>query len=157
MRRRRLARRAAEAAVGAAERGLRDGRDRCAGRLVRHLALAEDQRAFAGAFVDHLDDAQPSDHGALAGERPVQRDALLAVDDFEPIDAGVALARPEAGMAEHGAHGRQHFQVLLVDEGQFVLVHRIVAEPDAERVEHAVLRRRSFASAGGMSSAISLS
>ena len=43
-------------------------------------------------------------------------------------------------MPEHGGHGRQHFQVLLIDERELVLVHRVVAEPDTERVEHAVLR-----------------
>ena len=43
-------------------------------------------------------------------------------------------------IAEHGGHGRQHLQILFVDEGQLVLVHRIMAEPDAERVEHAILR-----------------
>ena len=47
-------------------------------------------------------------------------------------------------MAEDGGHGRQHFQMLFVDEGQLVLVHRIVAEPDAERVEHAILGRVSL-------------
>ena len=55
--RRALARRPAEAAVGAGERGLRHGRDQRAARLVGDLALGVDQRALAGALVDHLDDA----------------------------------------------------------------------------------------------------
>src|SRR5215831_13571378 len=93
----RLARRSAEAAVAAAERGLRHGRDRFAGRFVRHLAFAKHERAFARAFVDNFHDAQPADHGTFRGKRPVQRDTLFAVDDSEPIDAGVALARPKAG------------------------------------------------------------
>src|ERR1700676_2786722 len=81
---RRLSRRPTETAVGAAERGLRDGRDQVAGRLVAHLALAEHQRAFAGALVDHLDNALATDHGALAGEGLMQSNALLAVDDLDP-------------------------------------------------------------------------
>ena len=103
MRLRRLPRRPAETAVGAAERGLRDGRDQIAGRLVAHLALAENQRAFAGALVDDFDDALAADDGALAGERLMQGDALFAVDDLDPVDAGVAVARPETDIAEHGA------------------------------------------------------
>src|ERR1700680_2932821 len=132
---RRLSRRPTETAVGAAERGLRDGRDQVAGRLVAHLALAEHQRAFAGALVDHLDNALATDHGALAGEGLMQSNALLAVDDLDPVDAGVAIARPKTDIAEHGGHGRQHFEIFLIDERQFVLVHRIVAEAYAERIE----------------------
>src|SRR5271166_363144 len=103
----RLPRRPAEAAVAAAERGLRHGCDRLPGRFVRHLALAEHERAFARTLIDDLDDAQVADHRAFYRERPVQCDALFAVDDPDPIDAGIALARPKAGMAEHSAHGRQ--------------------------------------------------
>ena len=76
-----LPRRAAEAAVGAAECRLRDGCDQLAGRLVGHLALGEDQRALAGALVDHFDNALAADTVFCARERPVQRDALFAVDD----------------------------------------------------------------------------
>ena len=114
------------------------GGNELAARLFGDLPLREDQRPFAGALVDDLDNAHAADDRSCAGERPVQGDALLAVDEPHPIDAGIALAHPKARMAKDGAHGRQHLQVLLVDKGQFVLVHRVVTEPDAERVDDAV-------------------
>src|ERR1700730_9430771 len=126
MRLRRLARRAAEAAIAAAERGLRYRGDRLPGRFVRHLAFAEHQRAFAEAFIDHLDNTQSADHGSLCRQWTMQRDALLAIDDLEPIDPSVAFARPKAGMTKDGPHGRQHFQILLAYEWEIVLVHRIL-------------------------------
>src|SRR5262249_11802256 len=114
------------------------------------FAFAEHKCAFAGTLVDHLDNAQPANHRSLGRQRTVQGDALFAVDDFDPVDSGVALARPEPGMAEHRSHGRQHFQILFVNEGELVLVHRIVAKTEPERIKNAVLRpiglffRRNF-------------
>ena len=64
MRRRLLARRAAEAAVGAAERRVSDRRDARAGRLVVDGALGIEHRALALALVDDLGDAGLADHGA---------------------------------------------------------------------------------------------
>ena len=75
----------------------------------------------------------------------MQHEAVLARHHLDPVDAGVELLRPEAGIADHHRHGRQHLEVLLVDEGELRFVHRIVAETDAERVEHAVLSDRSSA------------
>src|SRR6185369_10262606 len=109
VRRRRGARRAAETAIAAAERRLRDGGDQLAGRLVAYLAFVEDERAFAGTLVDHLDDPRMADDGALGLKRLVQRKTLLAVDDAQLIDAG--LTRPGHAVAEHGRHGGEHFEI----------------------------------------------
>jgi hypothetical protein len=134
-----LSRWSAKTSVAAAEHRVRYRCHRLAGRLVGDYALGKHQRTFALAFVDHFDDALAADHGALPGERTMQRDALLAVDDLHPVDPGVLTARPEAGMAKHSCHGRQHFQVLLINEGQLLFVHRIVTEADTERIEDAIL------------------
>src|ERR1700734_1442093 len=99
-RRRRRARRAAEAAIAAAERRLADGGDEFTGGFVGHLPLAENQRALAGALVDHLEDAGLADERASGLQRAVQGEALLAVDHLDLIDAG--LAGPGSAITENG-------------------------------------------------------
>ena len=39
----------------------------------------------------------------------------------------------------HQSEGRQRLQVLFIDEGEFVLVHRVLTKPEAERIEDAIL------------------
>jgi hypothetical protein len=47
-----------------------------------------------------------SDHGAARPHWRVQREALLAVDDPHPVDAGVEIAHPETGIAEQAGERR---------------------------------------------------
>src|SRR5439155_4143361 len=109
-------------------------------RLVVDDALGMDDCALACALVDDLDHARAAMHCTARRQRPVQFKAVLARHGLDPVDAAVELFRPEAGIAEHHRHGGQHLEVLLVDEGKLVRVGRIVPKPDAERIEHAVLR-----------------
>src|SRR6185295_7984134 len=72
MHRKLLARRAAEAAVATAERGLQDGGDALAGRLVVDHPLGIDDRALARALIDDLGDAGAVEDGAARRKWPVQ-------------------------------------------------------------------------------------
>ncbi len=150
MRRRRIAFGSAEPAIGTAVGGLRQGRERAAARFVADRALGINQRASALALVHHIDDAGLSDDGALRRHRFMQHQALLAMHDLGPGDAEIRLAQPIGRIALHQRVGRQHFEIFFVDESEFVGVERVLAESEAERVEHAipwavaVLDRRDF-------------
>src|SRR5580692_1450986 len=67
--RRRLAWRAAEAAVATGECGVRYGCNWRPGVFVADLALRENQGSLARALVDDLDDLLLADDGALALQR----------------------------------------------------------------------------------------
>ena len=131
---------AAEAAVAAAERGLLQGCEQAAARLVADLALRINQRALAFALVDHVENAGAPDHRALRRDRRVQHEALLAMHHLLPGDADLRPAQPIGGVALHHGEGRQHFEIFLVDEGELVGIERVLAETEAERIEHAILR-----------------
>src|SRR5450432_235239 len=75
----------------------------------------------------------------------MQGDRLLAVDDTDPVDAGRRILHPEAGIGEHHRHGRQGGEAILVEKAQLRRVERIGAEPDAERVEDAILLAEDLA------------
>jgi len=44
----------------------------------------------------------------------VQDDALLAIDDLHPVDAGVEIAHPEPGIAEHGGDSTEDRNVPIL-------------------------------------------
>src|SRR5262249_50273510 len=133
---RRLARRPTEAAIAPAEDRLRHATDQVAGGLFRYGSLEQQQRALARPFVDHLDDARAPDHRILALERALQREALLSIDHHQPVDAGIRIALEHLAVPDNRRHGRQYLEVVFIDEGEFVFVHRILAKPDAQRIEH---------------------
>src|SRR5690606_40703008 len=111
-----------------------------AGRLVDEAALVKEQRALPLALVHDIYDAFPSDHGALRGDRRVQNDGLLAVDDMAPGQAEFRAQHPRVVEGRNHRESWQDFQVLLIDEGELVLVSRIVTKSDAESVEDAIPR-----------------
>lgn len=57
------------------------------------------------------------------------------------IDTRVEVAHPRAGARQNDGHGRQGRESLLVDEAQLLAAGRIVAEADAQGIEHRVGRR----------------
>src|SRR5450830_1431468 len=57
-----------------------------------------------------------------------------------PGHAEFGFAQPVRRIALHQRVGRQHLQVFLVDEGELIRVHRVLAETKAERIQHAILR-----------------
>src|SRR5450631_2421155 len=140
MRRRGFALWSAEAAVAAAERSLRQGSERTAARLVADLALGINQRALACALVHHVQNAGAPDHRALRRDRLMQLEALLAMHHLGPGDAELGLAQPIGRIALYQSEGRQHLEIFFVDEGELVGVERILAETEAERIKHAILR-----------------
>jgi hypothetical protein len=110
-----------------------------AGRPVEQRALHEKERALSNPLVDHVMDPMARDNGTGGCERTVQHEMFLAMHRHPVIHAGVVIAQQERLEAEHHWECRQHLQVLLVDEGEFARVERIVAETDAKRVEDHVL------------------
>ncbi len=60
--------------------------------------------------------------------------------DLGPVEPDRRVPQPERRVAELHREGRQRLQVLLIDEGELVLVGRILPEADAERVKDAILR-----------------
>jgi hypothetical protein len=54
--------------------------------------------------------------------------------DHQIVDAGLAQRALPPG--DDGCKGRHGLEVVLVGEAQFVLIHRIAAHADAERVKH---------------------
>jgi len=77
-----------------------------------------------------------ADRAAARLQRAMQHKPLLAGHDLDPIHAGVEITQPETRPSKHRREGRQHFEILFIDERQFVLVHRVAAEADPERVEN---------------------
>ena len=141
VRHRRGARRSAEAAVAAREGRLRDGGEQIAGRLVVHLALRNDQRALAGPLVDRVDHAGVARHRAGGWQRLVEHHVVLAVHDLHPVDAGVQFARPHPRLRHDGRKGRQDLRRVLQHERKLVLVHRVLPEAEAQRIEDRIALR----------------
>jgi hypothetical protein len=112
-----MARRPAEAAVAAAEGRLRQRGETLAAVLIENGAFHVDERALARALVDDVDHARAPHHRAARRQRPVDRHALLAVQHLDPVYSGIEVADPEAGIAEHGRHGRQGLERRLGHEG----------------------------------------
>ena len=65
--------------------------------------------------------------------------ALFAMHDLDQIDIG--LVEPGVGPGHDGRHGRQGFEVFLINESQLVAVHRIGADAQTQGIEHGVAVR----------------
>ena len=78
--------------------------------------------------------------GDLAGDRQrlVEGDVALAVDHHQAVDVHIAGARAPGRHRGEGRHRleRTRDSGLLIDEGEFLLVHRIGAHADAIGVKH---------------------
>jgi len=81
----------------------------------------------------------------LAGQLVLQAQALFAMHQPHPVDAGGRVLEPHAGVAQHHRQRRQRQQVFLIDEAQLGLVGRVGAQADAQRVQHGVALRVAMA------------
>ena len=81
--------------------------------LSRTVRSRQDQRAFVLALVEDARDLGQADDGAFDRQRPMDREALLAVHDVAARDAGVAVRVPRPGVSEDDRHRRQRDEVLL--------------------------------------------
>src|SRR3990172_7050490 len=97
--------------------------------LVLRLRLDDDEGAFA-LIVDagHL---AAGGQLALRRDRPVEPDALLAVEDHHRVYLDGAGEAHEGGERRYHGEGREHLEVALIDEVQ-------VRGADAHRVQHHV-------------------
>ncbi|MCY1308287.1 hypothetical protein D9M70_582810 [compost metagenome] len=74
----------------------------------------------AGSLVGDVADCHSAGHLAARGQGADEAHALLAVHDAAPVQAMARIAHPEAGVGQHGRHGGQGAQPLLVDEVCFI-------------------------------------
>ncbi len=134
MRLRRAVGGAAEAAVAAREGGPGQGGQLFAALGVGQHRLDIDDRALARPLVESAQHPAVGLDGGLGGEGLVQLDLLLAVHHHQIVDH-LADRRPRAP-GDYRGHGRHGLQPALIDEGQLRLVHRVVAQADAQGIEH---------------------
>ncbi len=131
--------RPAEAAIAAREDGGDQRGQLVARRLLRHHAFDQHQCALLLALVVDADDAFAADHVGRGRQGLVNLQPLLAVHHHEEIDArqerAFAAARAGPAARDHGREGRHHLQIVLIGEGEFVLVHRVALKAHAQRVE----------------------
>ena len=124
----------AEAAVSAAERRRRQRAQRVAALFIAHRAFGKDQGALVLAFVQYTNDFCEANDGAFGRQRFVDSETLFAMHDVAARDAGVAFGVPRSRITHDDGHRRQCLQIRFVDVFQLVLVTRIGAEADAQRV-----------------------
>src|ERR1700679_2640891 len=67
------------------------------------------------------------------------------MNELRVVDTAQTMVGPTAGhlgpadtRMEHRRCSRNYFEILFVDEGKFGVIHGVVAEPDAKRIEHHV-------------------
>jgi hypothetical protein len=68
----------------------------------------------------------------------VDGETLFAMHDMTAGDASARRGMPGPGVTENDRHRRQRFEVFFKDELQLVLIHRVGAEADAERINDGV-------------------
>ena len=112
---------------------------RVAGVRVDDVGVEVDQRAAADALVhDGANPVRGADRGR-EWQGPVQLEALLAVQDVHPVDAGRRVGVPELGPAEHHAlAGHGGLRAPFIDVGQLVFIERVRADAEAQRIQRAV-------------------
>src|SRR5271165_2368635 len=114
---------------------------RFAAVCIRKFLRGVDERAPRGPLVLDGHNCVMAAHYRLDRQRAVQRKVLLAVQDPPPGDLRSLLFVPEWRPAEHHALAWNRAQSMtLIDEGQFVLVKRVLAHSEAQRVERGVAR-----------------
>ena len=131
--RRRALARTAEPAIAAREDGGFQ-RAELVLALFRNHRLGDDDRALAFALVPGADDAAVGGDLRGHGQRAMQRQLLFAMHHHHVVDA--AIGHRSGAPGDDGRHGRHGLQVLFVNEGEFLVVHRVAPEADAQRVKH---------------------
>src|SRR5277367_4971383 len=107
--------------------------------MIENVMGGMDDSAAAGALVVNGKNPMLGADFAFDRQRTEQGKALLAMQDTSPGDPGLRLLVPEGRPAQsHALAGDRERPAAFVDIGQFVLVDRVLAHAEAERIERAV-------------------
>ncbi len=106
--------------------------------LVLQHGLVADHRALVLALVEDVEHARVGGDVGGYRQRLVEGDVAFAIDHHHPVE--IHFTGPGAP-GRHRRKCRHHLQRTrggdrLVDERQFLFVHRVGAEPDAMGVQH---------------------